>query len=207
MSSDQPMRRMPRQQRSQRRVDVILDAAAQLVTEVGYEALTTSAVALRADTSIGSLYQFFPNKDALLHALAVRYIEDMRQLSGRLFTPDIEYVPLQVLVERTVTVIIEFDTTHPGFNLIFNSAWISTELQTAADAIRAQIVSDLQRIIALKAPHMTETDRFVSAEVMMSMIRGVLPLTQTGDAAYRVQVVREFKRAALAYMHALTQEK
>ncbi len=205
MSSEQPMRRTPRQQRSLRRVDIILDAAAILVTEVGYEAMTTSAIAVRADTSIGSLYQFFPNKDAVLYALALRYMNEMRTLSARLFTPDMEYVPISVLVERTINAMLEFDTTHAGFNVIFNSEWISAELKAAADGIRHQMVGDLERIIALKAAHLPAAQRAISADILMSMIRGVLPLTQTKDDEYRARVIGEFKRAALAYMESLAQ--
>lgn len=68
-----PMRRKPQQARGQRRVNTILDAASQVFSELGYEAATTNIIAIRANTSIGSLYQFFPNKEAILSAIATRY--------------------------------------------------------------------------------------------------------------------------------------
>ncbi|MFN8531156.1 MAG: TetR/AcrR family transcriptional regulator [Anaerolineae bacterium] len=203
MPKDTPMRRTPRQQRSQKRVEIILNAAAQLVTEMGYEAMTTSAIAEQAGTSIGSLYQFFPHKDAVLHALAQRYLEEMQHLTSRLFTPDVEYVPLPVLVDRTINALVEFEVTHPGFNLIFNSAWISPELKNAADSITGAMITDFDRVIALKSPNLKTEDRSIAAEVLMSIIKGVLPLTLTGSSQYRARVVAEFKRATLAYMNSL----
>lgn len=68
-------RKTPVQERSRRTVERILDAAARIFHEHGYSAATTNDIADEADVSIGSLYQYFPNKDALLVALTTRHIE------------------------------------------------------------------------------------------------------------------------------------
>ena len=70
-------RKTPRQQRSQETYEAILDAAAQLFERLGYAAATTNKIAERAGVSIGSLYQYFPNKDALLYALGERHVRDL----------------------------------------------------------------------------------------------------------------------------------
>ena len=62
-------RRVPSQARAQETVRAILQAAAQVIAEYGYAAGTTNRIAARAGVSIGSLYQYFPNKDAILVAL------------------------------------------------------------------------------------------------------------------------------------------
>ncbi|MBA0052913.1 TetR/AcrR family transcriptional regulator [Streptomyces sp. AJS327] len=67
-------RKSPRQQRSRETWEAILEAAAQLFQRHGYAATTTNKVAERAGVSIGSLYQYVPNKDALLTALAQRHL-------------------------------------------------------------------------------------------------------------------------------------
>jgi AcrR family transcriptional regulator len=58
-----------RQVRGQQRMELVLDVAAQVFAEVGFEAATTNAIAARAGMSPGSPYQFFPNKDAIAKAL------------------------------------------------------------------------------------------------------------------------------------------
>src|SRR5262245_20308837 len=68
-------RKLPVQDRSRRTVDAILDAAARLFVEHGYSATTTNHVADEADVSIGSLYQYFPSKDALVVALDLRHLD------------------------------------------------------------------------------------------------------------------------------------
>lgn len=65
-------RKAPKQARARATRDAILEAAAQLIARHGLSAFTTNAVAIRAGVSIGSLYQYFPNKDALMAALIRR---------------------------------------------------------------------------------------------------------------------------------------
>jgi AcrR family transcriptional regulator len=67
-------RKSPSQERSRRTVDRILDAATRIFHEQGYTDATTNDIADEADVSVGSLYQYFPNKDALLVALTQRHI-------------------------------------------------------------------------------------------------------------------------------------
>lgn len=70
-----PLRRMPMQERSAARVQRMLDACAELVDQVGYEGLTTTVLAERAGVAIGSVYQFFPDKRAVVQALTLRNLE------------------------------------------------------------------------------------------------------------------------------------
>lgn len=69
------LRRAPVQRRSAERLSRILDACADLLDEVGYDALSTRAVALRAGVPIGSVYRFFGNKRQMADALAQRNLE------------------------------------------------------------------------------------------------------------------------------------
>lgn len=70
-----PLRRVPVQGRSLARVHRMLDACAELVDEVGYDGLTTTLLAERASVAIGSVYQFFPDKRAIVQALAMRNVD------------------------------------------------------------------------------------------------------------------------------------
>ncbi|MBN3819935.1 helix-turn-helix transcriptional regulator, partial [Paraburkholderia sp. Se-20369] len=65
-------RKSPRQRRSTATVDAIVEAAAQILERDGLDGYTTNAVAAQAGVSIGSLYQYFPNRDALTATLAAR---------------------------------------------------------------------------------------------------------------------------------------
>jgi AcrR family transcriptional regulator len=70
-------RKSPVQARSAASVDAILDATIQVLLRVGKERLTTTRVALRAGVSVGTLYQYFPNKSALLQAALRRHLDEV----------------------------------------------------------------------------------------------------------------------------------
>lgn len=70
-------RRVPRQSRSRALVDAILEATARVLTERGYAGANTNLVAERAGVSVGSVYQYFPNKDSLITALHERHAVEM----------------------------------------------------------------------------------------------------------------------------------
>lgn len=69
------IRNEPVQARSTARLAALLDAAAHVVDEIGYERLTTAMVAERAGASIGTVYRYFPDRIAVLQSLAARNVE------------------------------------------------------------------------------------------------------------------------------------
>lgn len=72
-------RKSPVQARSAASVDAILEATIQVLLQVGKERLTTTRVALRAGVSVGTLYQYFPNKSALLKAALQRHMDEITE--------------------------------------------------------------------------------------------------------------------------------
>src|SRR6266853_2708066 len=76
-------RKSPVQARSAASVDAILEATIQVLLQVGKERLTTTKVALRAGVSVGTLYQYFPNKSALLKAALKRHLDEVTEAIER----------------------------------------------------------------------------------------------------------------------------
>lgn len=83
--SDRLPRKTPVQERGKLTFDAILDAAAQLLIERGYTRMTTNAVAERSGVSIGSLYQYFPNKQALVASLHERHVQRISTIMQQAF--------------------------------------------------------------------------------------------------------------------------
>ena len=80
MSAVENTRKIPRQRRAQASVDVVLEAAAQVLEATGEAGFNTNAVAERAGVSIGTLYRYFPDKQSILRALALRETEAHHQV-------------------------------------------------------------------------------------------------------------------------------
>lgn len=78
-------RKRPNQARSQATVEAILESAAHILSSEGYEALTTNAIAARAGVSIGSLYQYFPTKEAIIAELVEIHHQRLLALFGEMF--------------------------------------------------------------------------------------------------------------------------
>jgi AcrR family transcriptional regulator len=89
-------RKIPRQVRAQVTVSAILEATAHILAESGYEALTTNHVAHKAGVSIGSLYQYFPSKEALVGELMDRHCDRMNALFGEVFLKSQRLAPAEL---------------------------------------------------------------------------------------------------------------
>jgi AcrR family transcriptional regulator len=97
-------RKEPRQSRGRTTVDIILKATARVLLEDGYDAFTTKRVAQVAGVSIGSLYQYFPNKQALLVALVENHQQTRVEQLGRMIS---ELAPLEEAIPRYIEAMIE----------------------------------------------------------------------------------------------------
>lgn len=92
MTSSTPLRRQPVQQRSAKRVERMLEACASLIEEVGYDGVTTTLIAERAGVAVGSLYQFFPDKRAVVQALTQRNLDKfMDSITARFAKTPLEH--------------------------------------------------------------------------------------------------------------------
>ncbi|MFE5602662.1 TetR family transcriptional regulator [Streptomyces coelicoflavus] len=116
-----PLRRAPVQRRSAERLTRILDACADLLDEVGYDALSTRAVALRADVPIGSVYRFFGNKRQMADALAQRNLERYAErVTERLTETDSgpDGGGWRAALDAVLDEYLAMKRTAPGFSLI-----------------------------------------------------------------------------------------
>ena len=112
-----PLRRVPVQGRSVARVQRMLDACAELVDEIGYEALTTTLLAERAGVAIGSVYQFFPDKRAVVQALTLRNLEAyLDRLADRL--GDARFDHWWDAVDAAIDEYIAMHRSIPGFRTL-----------------------------------------------------------------------------------------
>ncbi|MGI9294146.1 MAG: TetR/AcrR family transcriptional regulator [Pseudomonadales bacterium] len=91
-------RRQPRQDRSIQRAQQIMDVTAQLLDEVGFDDLTTILIAKELGISVGAVYHYFPNKHAILRAIAENWLKAWDQLFEEIDTLALEHMALETCV-------------------------------------------------------------------------------------------------------------
>jgi AcrR family transcriptional regulator len=194
-------RKLPTQERSQARVERILDAAAEVVEKVGYEAATTNEIAARAGTSIGSLYQFFPNKAALLHALALRYMEELKVLFAKAVPTDPKDLSWPRVVEDVVDAFAEFHRTRKGFKAVWFGGHVSHELLETAFQCGNDIAASAGFLIEAIAPQVDPERRLLIARVATEIVGALLVLSSLEKRkALADRFIAEAKTAAIAYL-------
>jgi len=126
------MRKMPRQTRARATVDAIHEAALQVLESVGLDKLTTTRVAERAGVSVGTLYQYYSDKDSLVHALVVAYL-------GR--------------VERAMHAVLEEEGSLPALARGFVRRFIAFKLEggEGSEARRGVYLAGAGRTVANEA--------------------------------------------------------
>ncbi len=111
------MRKLPQQARSQETVEAIVTAAARVLAKAGWARFTTNAVAETAGVSIGSLYQYFPNKQALIFAIKQRHFADLQAVIDAACDAG-EFLSIYDRVERLVSGMIGAHALDPALHRI-----------------------------------------------------------------------------------------
>ncbi len=110
-------RRMPKQSRSRALVDEIVYAAAQVLIEDGYDKATTNKIAERAGVSVGSLYQYFPNKESLILELNLRLGTTEFEIIQNKFQ-SIRNAPLNVAITEIVKAMVALHAYEPALHKV-----------------------------------------------------------------------------------------
>jgi AcrR family transcriptional regulator len=198
-SNSTSLRRRPRQVRSQERINRILDTAEQVFAEIGYDAATTNLIASQAETSIGSLYEFFPNKEAIAQALAERYLEQIDSLYANLFEVAAEMEGPQV-VERIVDGLDRFYREHPGAIPLLNGQLSSPELAAAGASLQLALERRIESIVAMRRPDFPQAKCHLISVVIGSATRALLVRADQVPLSQRRALVREIDALVVGYL-------
>jgi len=189
------MRKAPRQRRSQVMVDVILQAAARVLAKSGWAKFNTNEVARIAGVSIGSLYQYFPNKLALAEAIRQQHLAAILQVLAGAAT---EEDSLAIRVERLIEGIIAAHLINPSLHRVLldevplseRSAHQEFE-QQYAEFYRQFVVTTLSRDSARAT---------VVAVVLASAVEGVVHDAARRDQLGSDDIKLELQRLIMAYL-------
>ncbi|MEV3937217.1 TetR/AcrR family transcriptional regulator [Glycomyces sp. NPDC049804] len=180
------LRRLPVQERSAARVRRMLDAAADLIEEVGYDRLSTTAIAQRADVAIGSVYQFFGDKRSLAEALSQRYIDlYFERLAARFDAePPADW---RAGVEAAIDEYVQMYRTAPGFRVLHLADAIdpgrADAVTTGGDVIADQILAGLAQRFGIGGDDELNKTVTVAVETGQALVRLAFRRDPEGCAA------------------------
>jgi AcrR family transcriptional regulator len=193
------LRNVPSQARSRRRLRQVLDAADELLADDGAAALTTARVAELANVSVGSLYHYFPDKEAIVDALAVSYWSDFEDLVAGVAEAD-EREPLADPGETILDVLAAGFRARPGFRALWYGGLRTERVRDATRPTRTAIARSVARILTVHYPDADPGLRMVAAQMAVlvgdGLLREAFRLSPGGDPL----VLAEGKQVLGAYI-------
>ncbi len=176
------------QARSVRRYEKIIDVAALMFAEHGFEATTMEGIAAVAETSIGSVYQFFPNKREVFRAVAERCIERSAQAFSALFaaqegdeTKSETSAPVSVeepawarMIDDAVEVFSRLHGQEPSFQAVLANVQLYEEYAEADEAMLRNFAGVIEGLIERWAPALPRPRRHVVAIMLVQTTAMIL---------------------------------
>lgn len=195
-----PLRRVPVQGRSLARVQRMLDACAELVDEVGYDGLTTTLLAKRAGVAIGSVYQFFPDKRALVQALTMRNLEAYVERLGRRIA-DAAPANWWDAVDAAIDEYIDMHRSTPGFRTLHFGDVVDLYLLDEERDNNVVIVDQLANLLVTRFD-VTDDPRLrhalvIAVEIADALTKLAFRRDPDGDEA----ILREAKEVVRDYLY------
>ncbi|MCU0701716.1 MAG: TetR/AcrR family transcriptional regulator, partial [Myxococcaceae bacterium] len=164
-------RKRPVQERAQATVDAVLEATLQVLKRDGYLALTTTRVAERAGVSVGTLYQYFPDKASLVMALKVRYFERL-VASVRGAAAKVEGAPLEVALPALIAGLLDFKRANVELSMALREPMVALGGEGLVRDASSQLLDATRRILTAARPDLKDVT--LRAQTLNAAIEGVL---------------------------------
>jgi AcrR family transcriptional regulator len=204
LSTQKNLRRQPQQKRGQQRVEKILVAAAEVFAEAGFAAATIQQIADRANTAVGSIYQFFPDKLAIFHALFTKHLQQIDIIEAEFFRGAIDAPIAHKIDEYLDPYITYFEQPIPRCILI------QAYLQPIEGL--AELMSDLPTRALLQIdkhatlyrqrnPNLSVAKSNLLAEVLQHMCISLFLHAIQSDELHRQEIYAEIKNVLYVYLN------
>jgi AcrR family transcriptional regulator len=161
--------------RGERRVASLLDAAGRVFGELGYHAANTNAIAAEAKVSPATLYQFFPNKEAIADALVARYAMDLAEEVRAADIQKLASGPLEDVIRQVTGVVIEFHRKHSAFRTLHAAAPLSKDTLKQKHLLSQAFIDHLAEVLSARNPKFKKEKALWSAEIVLTALIGFLP--------------------------------
>ncbi|WP_083697577.1 TetR/AcrR family transcriptional regulator [Rhizobium sp. RU33A] len=168
-----PTAKEPKRKRGIARVAKLLDAGAAVFAEQGYRAATMTEIAARAEAPIGSLYQFFPNKDVLADALVARYAEHVEAALDRIRAQVADLDGSQ-LADRLLDVLVAHAAERSLALSLLDARWEQPGVRPGV--LRESLRKRITEILTLWRPQLPEEQAEVMSVVLFQAMKSLVQL-------------------------------
>ncbi|HXI20048.1 MAG TPA: TetR/AcrR family transcriptional regulator [Gemmatimonadales bacterium] len=199
--------RRPQQERGEKRVEEILDAAEAVIAEVGVEAATTNAIAERAAASVGSLYHFFPNKEAIVRALSARYEQILTGIKSASLSPDAAGLSVRAMVDGIVDPFARFMTERPAYLEVFHATQDPRQPWCLNQQFHQGIVDLVEGLMRARAPDVEPGYRRFQATFAVEYVHRMLEAAWAQPPAMRQAMIDELKRVFILHAEMIQQRR
>jgi len=203
MGENQERRQAHRQKRGLIRVEEILAAAGMLFADRGFDNVTTNMIAAGAGVSPGSLYQFFPNKEAIAQAFAADATQHLHLVYDEVLSPEVITLPLKDFVEIFVDRLVAFNRKFPGYLALRVGATLSSSLAFALSDLNQGLLARQDAMWAALWAQSDSEQRRLPLTVAYRIFLALLPLVLQGEEEQQRAVVGEIKRILFLYMESI----
>lgn len=198
---DSPMRKKPSQARSRATVDAIIESGARVLGARGWAGFTTNTVAAVAGTSIGSLYQYFPDKLSLVEAIRRRHFDEVLSVLRKAMAGDL---PLSQRVEALVQGMIDAHNVNPELHrVLLDEAPGHDGSRLAHDAFLAEYQSHYAGFVAEHRNRHEGPADDVLAQLLSGAVEGVIHSAARKRMLGSPELKRELVRMICSYLRSV----
>ncbi|MFC8224473.1 TetR/AcrR family transcriptional regulator [Streptomyces sp. NPDC057287] len=198
-----PGRPRRRQARGEARIAQLLEAAADVFSSSGYNGASTNAIAREAGVSPGTLYQFFPNKEAIAIELGERLMHRWRETYGAAFVLSHIELPLDRLLDTVLDPLIAFNCENPAFAVLTHGSEIPGVITREHDALHAGMLTRTEQLLRAFLPELPADRATRTATMSFVLFKAGLDLVMEHEGAEREAYIRELKDVIYRYLEPL----
>jgi len=189
--------------RGEHRVASLLDAAVRVFGELGYHAATTNAIAAEARVSPATLYQFFPNKEAIAAALVSRYAMDLAKELRAADIQELASASLEEAIRQVTGVVIEFNRKNPAFGTLHAQAPLSKGAVEQKNLLGQTFIDHLSEVLRARNPKLDKQEALWSAEIVLIALRGFLPTLAGLKTSIRSRTIDSLIQMLVRYLESV----
>ncbi|WP_030716019.1 TetR/AcrR family transcriptional regulator [Streptomyces sp. NRRL S-237] len=188
-----------RQARGERRISQLLAAAAGVFCRTGYASASTNAIAREAGVSPGTLYQYFPNKEAIAVELGGQLLQRAHETHGQAFRPENLQRPLPELLDAVLDPVIAFNCENPAFWALMHGTGVPG-IAHEHEELHAGLLARIEAVLRDFCPEASTHELAHISNMILGIFKSSLDLILAHEGEERAAYTAELKTVLLRYL-------